>query len=177
MVQQELLSKIIRKLNASGIPYMLTGSMASNYYGNPRMTHDIDIVIQLSQNDIETIGTLFEKDYYLSKEALAQAVASQGMFNLIDSAIGMKVDFWLVKNDPYYQQAFARRKQVHTLGETVSIIAPEDLMISKRLWAKQSGGSAKQDADIQGIQNVQNEHLDKAYLQRWQEKLGLDKSS
>jgi hypothetical protein len=156
-----------------GLAYMVTGSMASNYYGNPRLTNNIDIVVMLREDQLSKIATAFQETYYVAPEAIQQAMENKSTFNVIDSTSGMKIDFWLVKNDAYSQEAFSRRREGHLFGESLWLIAPEDLILAKWLWAKQSGGSAKQEADIAGVMDVQGEALDKHYLQSWKIKLGL----
>ncbi|MFC1595666.1 nucleotidyltransferase domain-containing protein [Candidatus Margulisiibacteriota bacterium] len=79
MVQQELLTNITEKLESNNIQYMLTGSMASNYYGTPRMTHDIDIVIQISASQVQKFHQLFKEDYYISTEAINKWFSKLGL--------------------------------------------------------------------------------------------------
>jgi hypothetical protein len=174
MVQQSLLNQIIEKLNKAGLEYMVTGSMASNYYGNPRLTHDIDIVIQIYSSDVEIVVRLFEDDYYISKEAVTQALEHQGMFNVIDSQSGLKVDFWMLKPTPFHQESFRRKISVDVFGQKAWMISAEDLIIAKKLWAKQSGSESKQGMDIQGIEQVQGERLDRTYIRKWQLALGIE---
>jgi hypothetical protein len=150
---------------------MLTGSMASNYYGTPRLTHDIDIVLQIKENQVSILFKMFSADHYLSAEAMRQAISDKSTFNLLDPASGMKIDFWLVKDDTYHQQAFARKRKVSFLGQEMMICSPEDLIIAKTLWAKRSGGSSKQMADIEGIKAMQGDSLDQEYLGSWLKEL------
>src|ERR1019366_6557769 len=84
MSQQELLTKVIHTLDAMAIDYMVTGSVASSYHGEPRSTHDIDIVIALEARDIPRMLKSFPPpDYYLEEESIRDALASRNMFNLM----------------------------------------------------------------------------------------------
>src|SRR5687768_14606058 len=97
MPQQELLKRVVETLEAAGIEYMVTGSIASSFYGDPRSTHDVDIVTAIRPEDVPALAAAFPPpDYYLDDVAASEAIASGGMFNLIDLREGDKVDFWLL---------------------------------------------------------------------------------
>ena len=136
MSQEEFFATVVQVLNELNISYMLVGSVASSFYGEPRSTHDIDFVMAILPPDVERLAESFEKPrYYLSEEAIREAVARGNPFNLIDSHTGSKADFWPLKSDPYHQTCFNRRKKqkifendkVHHNGITGTVIydAPE----------------------------------------------------
>ena len=79
----DILRDIAKRFSSAGIQYMLTGSFALNYYAQPRMTRDIDGVVELEPKDADTIITLFENDYYVPRNAVIRAIANQSLFNLI----------------------------------------------------------------------------------------------
>ena len=79
----EVLQDVCARLERSRIAYMLTGSMAMNYYAQPRMTRDIDIVVELERMSADALATAFEPEYYVPLEAVADAIAQRGMFNLL----------------------------------------------------------------------------------------------
>src|SRR5215468_10834124 len=89
----EVLKEVVRRLNATGIAYMITGSTAGNFYAIPRMTRDIDIVVELSERDTEKFILAFERDHYLEPETVRDAVKSKRMFNLIHEQYVIKIDF------------------------------------------------------------------------------------
>ena len=95
------------------------------------------------------------------------------MFNLLDSATGDKVDFWLLKDEPFDRERFARRLEVEAIGLTLSVSTPEDTILMKLRWAMQSGGSEKQVGDAVGVFAFQGDALDQAYLDRWAEALDV----
>jgi hypothetical protein len=83
----EVLLLVAQRLTAANIPYMVTGSMAANYYTVSRMTRDIDLVAELSESDVDRIVELFDADFYIDREAAQQAVRDKGIFNIIHTAL------------------------------------------------------------------------------------------
>ncbi len=88
----DIVRGVSRRLDAAGIAYMLTGSMAMNYYAQPRMTRDIDLVVALAARDIDTVIRLFHPDYYVSRDAVSDAIAQESIFNVIHQESVIKVD-------------------------------------------------------------------------------------
>lgn len=123
----EVLKIVTRRLNESEIPYMISGSIAGNYYTVPRMTRDIDIIIELEKGDIDNFVDLFEKDFYLNRETVANEVSRRGMFNLIHNRYVIKIDFIINKSSAYQQAAFSRRKQVLIEQSPMWFVSAEDM--------------------------------------------------
>lgn len=170
---QRLLNRISQGLQSAGIPYMVVGSFASAYHGIPRSTQDLDIVVSLEMDTLDQmLSTLSEPGCYLSREAAEEAVRNQGQFNLIDGGTGWKVDFIVCKNREFSQQELARRREAVLEGCEVYVASPEDTVISKLEWAKDSL-SERQLRDVAGILDVCGDTLDKDYLQRWIAELDL----
>ena len=63
MTERELLADCLRRLNGLGLPYMLTLSMASNFWGIPRTTHDLDVVVSLEAGRAEALVAAFNDGY------------------------------------------------------------------------------------------------------------------
>jgi hypothetical protein len=95
------------------------------------------------------------------------------MFNLLDSATGDKVDFWLLRDEAFDRERFARRLEVEAMGLRLNVSTPEDTILMKLRWALQSGGSEKQVGDAAGVFAFQGDLLDQAYLDRWAEALSV----
>jgi hypothetical protein len=175
MSQQELLAKVVRTLEQLAIEYMITGSIASSLQGQPRSTHDIDIVIDLPQSKAHALAAAFPPpDYYLDREAVIEAVSTRGMANLIDTVSGDKVDLWLLTETPFDLSRFGRRYFEEVLGMRIAVSSPEDTILMKLRWSKMSGGSAKQFIDAVRVYEVQYEKLDRDYLLEWTLKLGIE---
>lgn len=168
MSEQSLLIRVVAALASAGVDYMLSGSLASSLQGEPRATHDIDLVVALRPADIPVVAAaLSGPSVYLDERAMEEAVRRRSMFNLIDSASGDKVDFWLLTDDPFDRERFARRIEVEALGLRLRVSSPEDTILMKLRWAAQAGGSEKQVGDAAGVYEFQGDVLDEAYLERW----------
>jgi len=169
MNEIDVVRDISRKFEQAGIPYMLTGSMAMNYYAQPRMTRDIDVVIALAPQQIEAIVRLFSPEYYVSREAVQQSVAHESIFNVIHQESVIKVDCIVRKASEYRRAEFERRQTVKILDFTTWIVSKEDLIISKLWWAKDSHS----ELQLRDVRNLLATGFDAAYLGRWTRTLGL----
>src|SRR5262245_44788828 len=109
MNEHDLLIDCLGRLNRIGLPYMLTGSMASNYWGIPRTTHDLDIVVQLAPADVPAVVGAFGVEYIVQESMVRSALQRPPrQFNVIDPRTALKIDFWLLTDDPFEQAMFAR---------------------------------------------------------------------
>lgn len=154
---------------------MVTGSVASSFHGEPRATHDVDFVVALSADAVLRLRELFsEPEYYFDPDAAIAAVRSGGMFNILSVETGDKIDCWILTDSRFDRARFARRSTVYLLGTAVVMQSPEDTLVSKLLWAKESGGSEKQIGDARAIIENQTGDLDRAYIEGWIESLELE---
>jgi hypothetical protein len=168
----DVLKLVVERLERERIPYMLTGSVALSYYAEPRFTRDVDIVVQLSAGDALRMANLFATDFYVDAEAIASAVAREGMVNLIHNTTIVKVDLIVRKSTPHHLQEFERRRRAALGGSQLWIVTPEDLLISKLLWLQQ-GGSTVHRRDIASLRAA-GISLDGQYLQDAIDRLGLE---
>jgi hypothetical protein len=167
----EVLKEVTGRLDRANIAYMVTGSMATNFYTVPRMTRDIDIVVELEEEDLSRFNSLFESDYYLDSETVREAVKNRGMFNLIQNEYVIKIDFVVRKDTPYRRREFSRRKKITIDGQPLYVVATEDLILSKLVWAKDSR-SELQLSDVRNrLRSVKR--LNRRYLARWSKELGV----
>lgn len=162
-----ILKIIAQKLNDNNIPYMLTGSVAMSYYSVPRMTRDIDIVIEI--NDIENFYRLFKDDYYIDLDTVRDSVSNRGIFNIIHSAEIIKIDFIVRKDSVYRKKEFERRKKIKFGDGYIYLASIEDLIISKLIWYKESGS----ELQLKDVKNLLKETSDLQYLKEWCVRLGL----
>lgn len=173
MTEQELLLDCVRRLNASGVAYMLTGSMASNAWGIPRTTHDLDFVVQLPPSHIPKLMAAFaDPDYHLDEVAVRAASEPPHQFNAIHVPSALKADFWLLRPVPFEREMFARRLQDAWFGESLWLATAEDVILHKLYWNCLTP-SDRQLSDVAGIVYVQRGNLDEIYLRRWASELGL----
>lgn len=169
MLELEVLRDVIEKLNVIDVEYMLTGSLAMNFYAEPRMTRDLDIVIDIYPEDVKKLVDIFQKEYYISENAVLESIKYNSSFNIIHNEKIMKIDFMVRKNEAYQIAAFNRKKTIELDGFQIDLISKEDLIISKLIWAHDSK-SEKQKRDIQNLLNTDH---DKDYLTKWLIKLEL----
>jgi hypothetical protein len=177
MSQQDLLNKVVRALDESGSAYMLTGSFASSMQGEPRLSHDIDLVVDLRPQALPELLRRFPSpEFYLDEQSIHEAMRARSMFSLLQVSEGDKVDFWLLTDDPFDIARFARRRSEDALGLKLCVSSPEDTILMKLRWAKLSGGSEKQRHDALRVYEVQFGALDLDYLGKWVEALALQDS-
>jgi hypothetical protein len=175
MSQQALLKKVIQVLDQAGIKYMITGSIVSSLQGEPRSTHDIDMVIAIRKPEVKKLVEAFPPpDFYIDEDSILDAINRQNMFNLIDVNAGDKVDFWILTNEPFDQSRFSRKISEEFMRLKMPVSSPEDTILAKLRWAKLSGGSEKQFTDALRVYEVQYEKLDIDYLEQWVKKLNVE---
>ncbi len=165
---------IIQKLEENDVQYMVVGSMASMTYGEPRMTHDLDVVINLIPQDAQRLESLFPHDQFYCPplEVMRSEIIHRGQFKLIDHESGLKIDLVVRKNTEHALCEFARRRKVpFWQGTEVYLASPEDVII-KKLEYYREGGSQKHLKDIRGI--LAETEIDEAYLAQWVSKLGIE---
>lgn len=161
----EVLKEVTRRLDRARIAYMITGSTAANFYTVPRMTRDIDLVVELTDKDADRVVEIFADDFYIDRQAVEQAVNRKSMFNLIHTEYVIKVDFVVRKDSAYRRMEFSRRRKFAVDEQVLRVVAPEDLILSKLDWAKESR-SEVQLTDVRNLlQSVKG--LNRRYLARW----------
>ncbi|MGZ3709706.1 MAG: hypothetical protein ACXVBC_12370, partial [Bdellovibrionota bacterium] len=165
--------EVLETLERHQLPYMVVGSVASIVYGEPRLTKDMDLVIDILPADAPKFETLFPEEHFYvpPAEVLLDEIARRGQFNLVHPASGLKIDIIVRKNGEHGRAEFSRKQRVPLFpGFDAWIASPEDVII-KKLDFYREGGSEKHLADIRGI--LANTSVDRAYLDSWVKKLGL----
>jgi hypothetical protein len=165
----DLLLDVARRLEEAGLDYMLTGSMALNHYAQPRMTRDIDMVIALLLQDLDTLPGIFGDEFYFSPEAAREAILHQSCFNVIHRESLIKIDFMIRKREDYRLAEFARRQRIEIAGQPLWIVSKEDLILSKLDWARQS----QSERQLSDVENLLATGADMEYLKTWSQKLNL----
>ena len=140
MLQPKLLKTVLDLLDRNHIEYMVTGSLVSSIQGEPRATHDVDILVNITASAISSlIETFVPPEYYLSEIAIEDAIKHKSMFNLLDTTEGDKVDFWILTDEPFDQSRFSRKYEEKIFGLSMQISSPEDTILMKLHWANLSG--------------------------------------
>lgn len=165
----DVVRDVSARLDSASFAYMLTGSMAMNYYALPRMTRDIDMVVALQTGDTERIVSLFSPDYYVSRDAVDSSIAHESLFNLIHQESVIKVDCIVRKQDEYRRVEFGRRQRIQIQTFETWIVSKEDLILSKLHWAKDSHS----ELQLRDVKNLISTGCDVAYIASWTARLGL----
>ena len=175
MIVPEALQRIAAELNRAGIPYMLTGSFASVFYGSPRSTQDIDLVIAANRAQLQTfVESLARGEYYVEADAALEALKHESLFNIIDLKTSWKIDMIIRKSRAFSQEEFGRRRLSNIEGVSLHVASAEDVILAKLEWAK-LGASQRQIEDAAGILQMRADSLDRSYLDKWVRELGLTK--
>jgi len=174
MMNDELnvLEIVTTRLHQADISYMVSGSIAGNFYGHPRMTRDIDIIIELALADVPKVYRLFESDFYVDEIMIREAINYYDMFNIIHNETMIKVDFIIRKDTPYRRLEFSRRCLMKIDDFEVFVVSLEDLILSKLYWAKNSQ-SELQLNDVKVLIRENRNQLDKNYLDKWANQLQI----
>lgn len=173
ITQKEFLERLIGLLERAGIPYMVAGSMSSSLHGRPRATQDADLVIDPTEDQLESLVALLGKGYYVSRDAALDALRHRTMFNVIDLEGGWKADLIVRKDRPFSRQEFERRRQIDAMGRMLWVVSPEDIILSKLEWMK-GRRSEVQCSDALGVAVTQWANLDMEYLHKWAGQLGIE---
>jgi hypothetical protein len=161
-----LLAEAIRLLERAAVPYMITGSIASAYHGEPRSTLDIDIVIDPDVSSFERlVDELLAADFYVDRDAARVALRDRTQFNAIGTEAS-KVDFLIRKERPFSVEEFSRRREVQLPGTSGFMATAEDVIVAKLAWAIETD-SERQLRDVAGMLAVGADSLDRTYLARW----------
>lgn len=165
----ETLRDFVDKANSLGVEYMITGSYAMSVFGEIRMTRDIDIVIRLREDKLESFVKLFEGEYYISKGSVLRAIRSRSMFNIINQIHGGKIDCIIQKDTVFARESFGRRFKVSALGIEFWTTTKEDLILAKLTWAKDT----RSEMQIRDIANLTESEYDSDYVSKWIAKIDL----
>ncbi|OGW17058.1 MAG: hypothetical protein A3G93_00665 [Nitrospinae bacterium RIFCSPLOWO2_12_FULL_45_22] len=173
MSQKDFLGRLLAKLDEVGIPYMISGSLGSSLHGEPRATNDIDLIIAPTLEQLNAFTQSLGEGYYISPEVAQEAFQNRSMFNVIDHQTGWKADLIICKDRAFSHEEFMRRLSANILGIEVYVLSPEDAILSKLEWSRESG-SELQFRDALGVAVVQWERLDREYLRKWARELGVE---
>jgi hypothetical protein len=173
--QQELLIHVAAALDGAGIDYMFTGSIVSSLQGEPRLTHDIDVVVSIRKDQVPAVMDAFaEPRFYLDSSAAEEAIRTSGMFQAIDSVEGGKIDFRVLRDEPFDRSRFRRKYTERLFGEDVQVSTPEDTILAKLWWANLYGGSEKYFHDALRVYEIQSPGIDDGYLDEWARHLEVE---
>ena len=165
------LRDLCARLDGAGIAYMLTGSLAMSFYARPRMTRDIDLVVALEAAEAERLTGALGADYHADARAITAAIRGARPWNIIHLPSVVKIDLIPRKDTPYRRAEFERRRRVELAGVPLWIVSIEDLILSKLEWSRES----RSDQQRRDVGLLLQAPLDRAYLDEWAARLGLDR--
>lgn len=172
----DLFTLFTSRLDAAGIRAVITGSVAAMLYGEPRLTHDIDMVVLLDDADVDALVHAFpDEDFYCAPaEVIRVEVArpQRGHFNIIHHETGFKADMYIAGEDPLHRWAMSRPREI-VLGDARLKVAPPEYVIIRKLEYFREGESAKHLMDIRGILRHQADRIDRNELESRIERRGL----
>lgn len=172
--QRAFFAALADSLISAGIPFMVSGSVASSVHGQPRATNDLDVVIDPGKDALEGFLSLIPRDWYVSADAAREALRRRSMFNVIDTASGWKADLIIRKDRPFSEEEFRRRTAAEVLGSHVEVVSPEDSILSKLEWSVESP-SERQFQDALNVARQAGDRLDIDYLKHWAAEIGVDR--
>ena len=168
----ELLALVIGLLDRSGVPYMVTGSLASSYHGEPRSTRDADIVIDPGRESLDRLTAgLLNAGFYVDRDVAREVYAGRSQFNAIGPDAS-KVDFIIRRDRSFSAEEFRRRQPADLLGTPGFVATAEDVILAKLEWAKATSSERQLD-DVAGILAIAS-GLDVPYIDRWAAILGVE---
>jgi hypothetical protein len=173
VTQAELLRYLVEALEGLGIEYMVAGSHAAMYYGEPRLTRDVDVVATIRPESLPALLQQFPQDeFYVDGEAAREAVEASRQFNIIHPSSGLKIDVYVNPATPYDRTRLARRHKLPLApGINAYFARPEDVILYKLLYAREGGDLHLRD--VLGIIRVSGAELDERYIVEWADRLGL----
>jgi hypothetical protein len=167
----DFLKVLISFFDKNNLPYMLSGSVAMSSYTVPRFTRGFDFIVHLKPTDALLLSAHFKDGYYCDEDSISEAIRNKGLFNIIDHKSNYKADFVILKDEPYRQEEFRRRRQIEFLDMKIYLVSPEDLLLSKIIWIQQLQSSLQAE-DIKILSHV--DHLDWNYIHHWIDILKLN---
>jgi len=178
MQEHNLFLIFLSRLEANSLTYIVTGSVAGIIYGEPRLTHDIDLILELDIENAHKILDAFPEDgfYRPPIEVIKQEIKRpyRGHFNLIHHESGFKADIYLSGKDKLHEWAILNKKK-YKLGDKDIWVAPPEYVILRKLEYYREGKSDKHLTDINNILEVSSSNLDMKVLNQMINEYGFEK--
>ena len=173
----EILKDFVEILEKLGIRYAIGGSIASSFYGKVRFTIDADITVEPFIHSVDIFYQSLKSDFYISKDAVYQALKAGASFNIVHLQTSFKIDVFICKDIPFQRQMLQHPRKLklsQSVDKLFSVVSPEDIILLKLQWFHSSGCvSEKQWADILGVLRIQDDKLDYDYLKKWADDMKL----
>lgn len=168
-IELEIVRDVSERLTRAGVAFMVTGSMAMNAYAQPRLTRDIDVVIEVQAADLPRLLSAFRPDYYIDEGAVERALRNESLFNVIHQEWVFKVDCIVRKHAPFRALEFSRRQRIQIGDYETWVVSKEDLILSKLCW----GNDSQSEFQARDIRNLLTTGCDYDYVTKWAAELGV----
>jgi hypothetical protein len=173
----EVTLRFVGVLEQLDVPHLICGSIASSLVGEPRFTHDVDVLAELDSSHVEPLLLRLREAFIVSDEGLREAVRLRDMVCVYDRETATKVDLYVAKPTPFTKSELSRRvmRLITTDPERCAFVAsPEDLVLSKLDWFRKGDCVSEQQwRDVLGVLKVTGRSMDRQYLLDWSIRLGL----
>jgi hypothetical protein len=174
MEHSDLQRYVVGVLERLNVPYFITGSTATIFFGEPRFTNDLDVVADLTPAHLPRFLDAFPSDQFnVSEDAVRVAIGSRGQFNIIHPTSGLKVDVMIPKATAIDRRRLERRVRVHPASDYEAwFSSPEDIILKKMEFYR-DGESEKHLRDISSVLKITGGKIDRAYISQWAQTLGV----
>lgn len=166
MTATDFVTRVIDALENLRIPYMTVGSFSSNVYGKPRSTKDADFVVEFGDIPVGSLVNRLGPEFEFDSQMSFETVTSTTRYRFRHRATAFMIEIFLLSEDPYDRERFARRVVGDLQGRTAFVQTAEDVVIQKLRWSRH-GNRQKDVEDVRGVLAVQAGHLDLDYIRRW----------
>lgn len=166
MTADEAVVAVLDALEAGGVPYMIVGSLASNFHGIPRSTRDADFVVEVPPGNLEHLDRALPPGLTLQRQGSFEAVTGTTRYLIELAGSPFVCELFVRSDDAHDRERFSRRQRVRILGRVAFVATAEDMIVTKLRWAD----AARRSKDIEDIRNiiaVRGPDLDWAYVRRW----------
>jgi hypothetical protein len=173
----DALRPVLHELNRLGARYYIGGSVASSSHGVGRSTLDVDVVAELDEASVISLFAKLQDKYYISQAAALDAVQRRSSFSLVCLATSFKIDIF-VSQDREFDRSVFERASIEILGDAAPLSAcvatAEDILLLKLEWYRLGNENLqRQWDDLTQVVKLQGDRLDREYLHRWAEELGV----
>jgi hypothetical protein len=175
---RSLVDTFVSRLEKLGIPYAVTGAVASIIYGEPRLTNDVDLIMRIKIEDVERFVQAFPSaEFYCPPPEVLKIEIRRphrGHFNLIHHETGTKADIYLAGEDELHRWALSKKRQFALEKKKVWVAPPEYIIIRKLEYFRE-GGSEKHLRDIAGMVELSSDQIDYKEIEEFIHRYGLEK--
>lgn len=171
MTVEEIAAAVLGALSRADVPHMLVGGLSSNFYGIPRNTKDVDIVVEIREpSALDRVGKLLPDGFAFDSQVSFETITGNVRYIVRVEGTPFVVELFQLADDSYQQCRFERRRTVFIpqLDQQICIPTGEDVVVQKLRW-----GRPKDLEDVRDVLTVQGTNLDSTYIEEWCDRLDI----